>query len=233
MLDNFNIRLLESKKEKDEVKLFIESNHYSHKMPQAIKYRFGMYINDELFGVSIFSIPSNQFAVTSIFENETQHICIELSRVFTLDSTPKNFESYCISKMFKYIKYNTKYDVVLSYADPNFKHVGYLYQALNGMYLGETAQEVRYIMPTGELITRRGLGRSNGDSEKEHVKRILDMGATKIKMKGKHKYLFFTCDKRRKGDLIKKMKCKQYSYPKLNNLAFPTSTEMEHPATQS
>lgn len=208
---DFSIKIIEDKKF---CKEFIEKNHYSHKIPQAIKYRFGMYCNDKLLGIAIFSIPANRFTITSVFNKENQHIGIELSRVFTIDKTPKNFESYCISKMLKWIKENTQYDVVVSYADPNFGHFGYLYQALNGIYIGESTKEIRYLMPNGELITRRGLGRKNGDSEKEHIERILKDGAKKIKMNGKHKYIFFTCNKRRKKELLSKMKKEILPYPK-------------------
>jgi hypothetical protein len=130
--------------DKKMIKEFIENNHYAHKIPQAVKYRFGLYYKDVLKGVAIFSIPANMYTITSIFKNETQSIGIELSRLYTYDDTPKNFESYCLSKCFKYIKQNSNYDVIVSYANPNFNHVGYLYQALNGVYLGETAPEIRY-----------------------------------------------------------------------------------------
>jgi len=198
------------------VKKIIEDNHYSHKIPQAIKYRFVFYIKEDIKGVAVFSIPANMYSITSIFKNETQHIGIELSRVFTDDDTPKNFESYCLSKCFDYIKNNTVYDVIVSYADPNFEHRGFLYQALNAKYLGETGGEIRYLV-NGQLITRRGLGRSHGDTEKEHVQRLLLDGGTKVKMKGKHKYLFFTCDKRRQKQLIGNLKdnvCLNNKYPK-------------------
>lgn len=206
-----NIKIIE---DKEFVKKFIEDNHYSHKIPQAIKYRFGMFFNDNLMGVAIFSIPSNMYSITSVFNDEKQNIVLELSRFFTFDYTPKNFESNCLSLMLKYIKNNTNFDVVLSYSDENFGHFGYLYQSTNFLYIGKTNPETRYLMPNGELITRRGLGRSKGDTENMHIERLLKDGAKKIKMIGKHKYIYFTCDKRRKKELISKMKVETKQYPK-------------------
>jgi hypothetical protein len=200
---------------KDLAKVVIEKNHYSHKIPQAIKFRFGMYLDGTLRGVAIFSIPSNMHAITSVFRNENQSIVIELSRFFTEDNTPRNFESKCLSMMLAYLRENTDYDVVLSYADPNYKHIGYLYQATNFKYIGESSKEVRYLLPSGELITRRGLGRSSGDTEREHSKRLIECGARKIKMDGKHKYIYFICNRRRKGELMSKMKCELLAYPKI------------------
>ena len=47
-------------------------------------------------------------------------------------------------------------------------------------------------------------------------------GAEKIKMKGKHKYIFFICDNRRKKELANKIKDNiiiYNTYPKLNKSA--------------
>lgn len=213
-------RLVEIKIETDKqmVKIFIEENHYSHKIPQAIKYRFGLYYGGLLKGIAIFSVPANMYTVTSIFKNETQHIGVELSRLFTYDDTPRNFESYCLAKCFDYIKVNSNYDVIVSYADPNFNHAGYLYQALNGCYLGQTAPEIRYLL-NEQLLTRRSLGRKQGDTEKEHADRIIFQGAKKVKMQGKYKYIFFVCNKKRKKELLSKLKDGIEiinTYPKIN-----------------
>lgn len=197
-------------------KEIIEKYHYTHKIPQAIKYRFGLYYDNELKGVAIFSIPANMHTFTSIFNGVTQHIGIELSRFFTYDDTPRNFESYCLSRCFRYIRENSDYDLIVSYADANYGHVGYLYQSLNGYYVGQTAPEIRYLYK-GQLITRRGLGRRVGDTERDHVKRILKDGAKRVKMIGKHKYIFFICDRRRKKELLKNLKDKVVltkDYPK-------------------
>lgn len=205
--------------DKDLAKTIIEKHHYSHKIPQAIKYRFGLYYNKELKGVAIFSVPANMYTFTSVFHGITQHIGVELSRFFTYDDTPKNFESYCLSRCFKYIEENSDYDLIVSYADVNYGHAGYLYQSLNGYYAGQTASEVRYLYQ-GQLITRRGLGRKSGDTEKDHVERILKDGAKKVKMIGKYKYIFFICDKRTKKKLLKNIKDKivlTKNYPKIHN----------------
>jgi len=117
-------------------RLYIEKNHYSHKIPQAVKYRFGFYYDNKLVGCCIYSVPANCHCISCLFDNEPQTICIELSRFFGEDATCKNFESYCISKTFEYLK--DKYDLILSYADSYFNHIGTIYQALNFIYLGLT-----------------------------------------------------------------------------------------------
>lgn len=209
----YNIKVEHDKKF---AKHFIEKNHYSKMLPQAIKYRFSFYSDWDFMGMAIFSIPANQHAITSEFYDETQKIGIELSRVFTFNKTPKNFESYCLSQSFKYINKHSDYDLIVSYADPAFNHVGYVYQALNGIYLGQTGTEIRY-MHNGKLITRRGLGRKKGQTEKDHAQNIIKDGGERIKMPGKHKYIFFICGKKRKKELLLKMKRQPLPYPKSSN----------------
>jgi hypothetical protein len=194
----------------DTAKLYIEKNHYSHKIPQAVKYRFGFYYEDQLVGCCIYSVPANCHCISCLFDNESQQICIELSRFYGEDITCKNFESYCISKTFESLK--NKYDLILSYADSYFKHVGTIYQALNFLYLGKTAPEIRYFY-NNQLITRRALGRGK-TTEKEDKEKLLNLGAKQIKMPGKYKYIYFICNRRRKKELLKKLKCKVLPYPK-------------------
>jgi hypothetical protein len=147
-----NIKIIDH----DLAKRIIEENHYSHKMPAAVKFRFGLYYGDEFKGVAVFCVPSNMYTFTSIFEGENQTIGLELSRFFTFDDTPKNFESYCLTRCLRHIKQFLNYDVIVSYADPNFGHMGYLYQSVNGLYLGESTKEIRYLYK-GQLTQKKSI----------------------------------------------------------------------------
>ena len=51
-------------------------------------------------------------------------------------------------------------------------------------------------------------------TEKQDKEKLLSLGAKQIKMPGKHKYIYFICNKRRKKELLKKLKPKILSYPK-------------------
>lgn len=194
MLSNLDIKIETISHEV--AKKFIEDNHYSKKYPQAVKFRFGLYLESKLVGAAIFSIPANCFSLTSVLEGFDQRRGIELSRFYTEDNLPKNFETYCLSKCFKLIKETKEFDVILSYADETFGHTGALYKALNGIYLGKTKPETRYFYK-GQYLTRRSLGRKKGDTEAAHRKRILEDGAIKTLSKPKHKFIWFICNKRK------------------------------------
>lgn len=54
------------------------------------------------------------------------------------------------------------------------------------------------------------------ETQKKNISKGYWVLKLKIKMNGKYKYLFFTCDNRRKKELIKKLKVKIiHEYPKI------------------
>ena len=171
-------------------KEMIETHHYSHKFPQAVKEYLGCYYKEELKGCIIYSIPANPYSFNFIDEINNGE-GFELSRMWTSDKVPQNFESCCIGKSIRYLK--RKYPElkgVISYADSHFNHTGKIYVASNWEFVGMTKPERRYILPSGELITRRGLGRKGNENEKEHRERILELGAVEFKSEPKYKYFY-------------------------------------------
>lgn len=67
---------------------------------------------------------------------------IEIRRMACLDSSPKNSESYFLSKVIWFIKKRDLADVVISYADQSVGHKGTIYKAANFKLIGETAPSI-------------------------------------------------------------------------------------------
>jgi len=65
--------------------------------------------------------------------------CVEIRRMACLDSCTKNTESFFLSKIIWFIKKNTKFSSVLSYADTSVGHKGTIYAAANFKMIGQTA----------------------------------------------------------------------------------------------
>ena len=172
-------------------KEMIEKNHYSHKFPQAVKKTCGCYYMDELMGTIVFSVPANRFSLTSVIENFDQRFGLELSRMWTDDRCPFNFESCCIGISLKLIRRDLPcVKALVSYADTQFGHVGIIYKATNWIYIGMTNPERRYLTKDGKLLTRRSLGRKKGETERESREKLLSDGGTEFLSKPKHKYIF-------------------------------------------
>lgn len=62
---------------------------------------------------------------------------IELRRLCCIDETPKNTESYFIGWTLRWLKKNTEYKVVVSYADAEHGHSGTIYRASNFTFEGK------------------------------------------------------------------------------------------------
>jgi len=64
---------------------------------------------------------------------------LELRRLCCTDESPKNSESYFISKMLMLLRKHTDAELVISYADPTHGHSGVIYQASNFQRVGLTS----------------------------------------------------------------------------------------------
>ena len=189
---------------------FIEKNHYS-KSINGVKssYCFSIKLEDSIVGACLFG----QMSTTSWKKfGEKEADVLELRRLVTLDECKRNTESWFIAKCIKYLKKNTNVKVLVSYADPMHGHVGYVYQASNWNYLGETPKDKGYInQETGKVYHSRALRTKYKGEYKPFVVKLrnkLEQGLLQtIILEGKHCYTYNLYSKN-----INHMK-----YPKLKN----------------
>lgn len=121
---------------------FIEKWHYSHSAKgQSPKHSFGLMHKGEMIGAMIYGFFAmrNQWKKYSIYGADSEFEVIELRRLVCIDETPRNTESYFISQTIKYLKKNTDYKIIVSYADPHHGHAGTIYKATNFYHLGMTS----------------------------------------------------------------------------------------------
>lgn len=123
--------------ERSDIELFVEKWHYSGNINGVISdYCFKLLTKDKLniIGAAIFGrmAMANQWKPFGNNESEV----IELRRLCCIDETPKNTESYFISRCIKWIQQNTKHKIIVSYADAEYGHLGTIYKASNFEYKG-------------------------------------------------------------------------------------------------
>lgn len=196
--------------DRKDIKEFIELNHYS-KSINGVKssYCFSIKFKNKLVGACLFGQMSTT-AWKKFGEKETD--VLELRRLVTLDECERNTESWFIAKCIKYLKRNTKVKVLVSYADPMYGHVGYVYQASNWNYLGTTPKDVGYIdNETHKVYHSRALRTKYKGEYKPFVVKLrnkLQQGLLEnIVLEGKYCYTF-------------NLRCKNINavtYPKLDN----------------
>ena len=130
--------------ERKVISSFIEKNHYTHNV-NGISHKqcFALYSPDGKFGLPRmigairYGNPSMSNTAKKYSPNNPDR-CWELRRLYCIDDTPKNTESYFISRTLKWLKQNTDIEVVVSYSDLQQGHEGVVYKASNFISMGQT-----------------------------------------------------------------------------------------------
>ena len=121
------------------VKHFVETWHYSSNVNGLrISNVFGLFYKGDLIGAMIYG-PLGMANTWKKYADSESEI-VELRRLCCIDETPRNTESYFIGKTLRWLKKNTSYKVVVSYADTFHNHQGTIYKASNFEHCGMTAK---------------------------------------------------------------------------------------------
>lgn len=179
------------------IKPFVESNHYSGSINGVrVSHSFGLFNDGELIGAMIYGSLGMANAWKKYGERESD--VVELRRLCCIDDTPKNTESYFIGKTIRYLKKNSNFKVIVSYADPNYGHSGVIYKASNFQYLGKTSPG-RVIMFEGKKYHDKSIRTyfidKNGNKKLKpfaiRIKNALENGeAEYVKTSGKNIYAY-------------------------------------------
>lgn len=154
-------------------KAFITTHHYAHSYPAA-RFRFGLYCRGALVGVCIPSIPVRAEVLTSVFNRPLGELT-EIGRFVLLDEVPGNGETWFLARCFEQLR---ALDVrgVVSFSDPVPRetvdgrrifpgHVGTIYQAHNGRYLGRGTARTLRVLPDGTVLSARALQKIRSGSQ--------------------------------------------------------------------
>lgn len=193
-----------------EARAFIEQHHYLHSYP-ATRFRFRLKRRGETVGMAIFSVPVRSEVLTKHLPFAVQE-CVELGRLFLLDSVERNGESWFLARCFHLLRQKGIRGVV-AFADPGAHHLGIIYQALNGVYVGQGKSSILLRRPDGKALHSRTVQRvrqqkygwrstvatlsrlglpwyRDGDDPSAWIALWTLANATKEKQPGKHKYLW-------------------------------------------
>ena len=163
-------------------------------------------INERIVGCVIYGTPSSAPLRKGICGIDESFNVLELTRLWIEDDTPKNTESYLIGNTIKLVNK----EIIVSYAEIEQGHLGIVYQATNWIYTGLSAKRTNWVIEgidkhcqtIADKYTSKELKEKYGDKFK------------KVPRPRKHRYIYFNCNKRRKKELLTKLKYKIESYPK-------------------
>ena len=204
---------------KEAMKVIVENHYLKRKCPCS--QAFGLYIDSkessnlfekrELVGVIVFGKPASYTLCNGIAGKEESKNVIEFSRLWVDDKMPKNTESWFVSRALK----ECDYDIVVSFADTEQGHVGYIYQATNWLYCGKSKKQKYFRLKSDS--------KNNGGTEYKRRERMPKSKIIEIYGEEfveeyfsslKYRYMYFNGSKTRKKQLIKKLKYKILPYPK-------------------
>lgn len=167
---------------------FIRAHHYSrscHNGPMC----WGLFDRGILIGVCAFATPNSEAVRASVFGPEFKDRVTELHRLFVVDGTPTNTESWFIARALRGLKEKRpQIWAVLSFADGTEGHVGTIYQATNAFYLGTTGRKRFWRDTEGRLRHPRQCGHNVTPAE------AAAKGWTPEMREEKHRYLFVIGD---------------------------------------
>lgn len=208
-----------------ECKEWLLKKHYAHRIP-SISYSFGLFEKGILKGVCTFGTPLSSPLKNTICGIDNAKYVIELNRL-VVDCDKKNITSYFVSQCMKKID---KPKIIVSYADTEMNHHGYIYQACNFIYTGMSIP-FKDLMIKGydNLHNQTIMDMSRG--EKNRVKFLKDKyGEENIYYKErsrKHRYIYFLGSKKEKKDFLKALCYKIEPYPKGDNINYDASYQIE------
>jgi hypothetical protein len=120
-----------------ECRKLIEKHHYSKtarsQMPIYTYKLLRKNRQKTLVGVAVVGIPCGKKV-----RDKYGIGAVELRRFVTLDTLEKNVGSFFLSRIIKHLKSDPNLSILMSYADPNYGHIGTLYKASNFQYLGRS-----------------------------------------------------------------------------------------------
>jgi hypothetical protein len=189
-------------------KEFVREHHYSHGIHNG-PMCWGLYDQDTLIGVCAFATPNSENVRASIFGPEYVNRVTELHRLVIVDDTPKNTESWFITRAMKALKLEKPHLwAVISFADQTEGHKGTIYQATNALYYGTSNKARFYLDNDGRLRHPRQNGMNITLTEAE------SRGWKPVQREGKHRYLFLLPDdKRHLRQLRQLLKIETKEYP--------------------
>lgn len=169
-------------------KFAVEHWHYSQSMPTPPVVHIGVWESGKFIGCVLFSRGANN-NLSKPYGLENIEVC-ELTRV-ALDrhSTPV---SRIVSIAIKLLKERASgLRLIVSFADPNERHVGVIYQAGGWIYTGATSPSQKYVDQQGRIWHQRQVSATGIKPQYGTLRRVAKIAeCDKVPQLGKHRYLY-------------------------------------------
>lgn len=147
---------------------FVALHHYAASASPT-SHSFGLHHRGELVGVALFGPPSSMNAHRAVWPTLAIAEAVTLGRLVLLDDVPGNGESWFVAQCFRLLA-ERGIAAVESCADPQPRtrtdgsrvhrgHLGIIYQATNGRFVGRTNPATLRLLPDGTCLSNRTAGK--------------------------------------------------------------------------
>lgn len=178
---------------------FLEHKHYAGRRPPISK-AFGWEIDGRLVAVCTFGKPASPSLCVGICGKENSKHVYELNRLCRVEDLQEplsQFVGACLRRL------RAEHWIIVSYSDTGMHHNGYIYQACNFLYTGQTKQRT-------DKYTENGKHSRHYKNEQQ--------GEYRIVRSAKNRYVFFaTTSKALKKNWRESLSYPVLPYPKEEN----------------
>ena len=198
-----------------EAEPWLLARHYAKRMC-PISFAFGAYRDTVLVGVVTYGTPASPHLCRGICGEEWSDKVLELNRLCCENTS--NVASVLVGRSLRQLP---KPSIVVSYADTAQGHVGYIYQATNFIYTGQTDSDRK--TPRGDRIA--GIGHSR------HLGRMADGTVDKslgiVRRLPKHRYVFPCGTAKQRAQIRAALRYAVEPYPKGESRRYDSSARIE------
>lgn len=190
---------------------FILEIHYAKRWP-SISYAYGLFDGSELVGVVTYGSPFSHTLKRGIAGDEFKDQVLELNRL-CLKYNRKNEASRLVGASLRMLPES----IVVSFADTEQDHKGYVYQACNFLYCGLSAKRTDWKVKGKEHLhstTISGEFRKQGKGRAAAMREKYGDDFYLAPRPRKHRYVYFVGSKSFKKRARKALRYKIEEYPK-------------------
>lgn len=206
----------------DDCKEWLLKKHYL-KRTASISYSFGLFNQENiLVGVLTFGNAIPNTAKKSLFGEKYMNLVFELNRLCTNDDLDKNANSFFISEAFKLLP---KPMIILSYADKSFGHTGYIYQATNFIFTGESHTQLDWKLKGKEHLHSRTL-MDEFAFQKDRINKLKEKYGDdlyQVRREAKYRYIYVLANKNDRKIIMSNKLFDIKPYPKGENKNYDSS----------
>lgn len=216
--------------EKADYSEWILKKHYAHRMP-SVMFAYGIY--DKLLtlcGVCLFGMPPCQMNDGKGIFKGNQVKTYELTRLVTNNTHERNMTSFFVSRCLRSMPSPS---CIVSFADPNNNHHGYIYQATNWLYTGLTqkgGKDKQWILHGREFHAKtvtiqwmKEAGMDYDDSRNMTHNWKANGGQIIENTLRKFRYIYLNGSHKQKKQMRAAMLLSSAPYPKGNNVRYDAS----------